>query len=300
MTEGTNRKQYFECHGHTLMDGVRFAAARDRHLPHPDEAVVRAHLAALRDAGVMYFRDGGDAQGVSLLARDLAPEYGIEYVSPAFAIHRAGRYGNIVGRSYENAAEFRQRVLEAKEAGADFIKFIISGIITFKSYGELSCPPLPKEEIREMIGIAHEEGFSVMIHGNGDEAVRAAAEAGAESIEHCNFLREETLHCLAESGTLIVPTLAAVEAFIGRQGFAEGVAERTLDRQMQTLADLRSMAPGKIASGSDSGAVGVPHGAGTLREYELLRAAGIPEEEILAANERIRNTFSGKRRGVQS
>lgn len=59
--------------------------------------------------------------------------------------------------------------------------------------------PLQRDEIRELIHIAHEEGFSVMAHVNGAAPVLAAVEAGVDSVEHGNFLDEETLQALSES-----------------------------------------------------------------------------------------------------
>lgn len=53
--------------------------------------------------------------------------------------------------------------------------------------------PLQRDEIRELIHIAHEEGFSVMAHVNGAAPVLAAVEAGVDSVEHGNFLDEEAL-----------------------------------------------------------------------------------------------------------
>ena len=99
-----------ECHGHIFMDGADFSRARDRHKSAPDLADIRAHLAAYQARGITYFRDGGDPWGVSLRARELAGEYGICYVTPAFAIHRNGRYGAIVGQGYASLGEYRALV----------------------------------------------------------------------------------------------------------------------------------------------------------------------------------------------
>lgn len=38
--------------------------------------------------GIHFVRDGGDALGVSRRAKELAPEYGIDYRTPIFAIHK--------------------------------------------------------------------------------------------------------------------------------------------------------------------------------------------------------------------
>lgn len=253
------------------MDGADFRAARERHSQGVDKSVVRAQLAALRAAGVVYFRDGGDAHGVGLFAREIAAEYGIDYVSPAFAIHRKGRYGGIVGRGYETREEYQRLLLEAKAQRCDFIKIMLSGIITFRNYGELSCAPLPPEEIRWLISDAHELGFSVMAHVNGAETVRAAVEAGLDSVDHGFFLDDACLDAMAERKCFWVPTIAAAAAFRGRAGFDDAVARETTAVQ-QRMAQKALEKGALLCPGSDSGAVGVPHGAGILAEYELLGA----------------------------
>lgn len=283
-------KQLYECHGHLLMDGVDFKAARARHLSGPNRSIVEAELAALAARGVKYYRDGGDAQGVSLLGRRLAPDYGIEFVTPGFAIHRKGFYGGLVGRGYADLTEYRALLGELKAAGGDFVKIMVSGMITFREYGELSCDCLPPEEIKELIHIAHGEGYAVMLHVNGDEAIRAVLDAGGDSIEHGYFMKEDTLRYLADSDTVWVPTLAAVEAFVGRDGFNAEIARETVERQLYALR-FASRWGALIASGSDSGAVGVPHGAGTEAEYRLLQQAGIPAQALYTANEALRARF---------
>ncbi len=269
--------RFYECHGHIMMDGADYKAA----------------FARLAACNVSYFRDGGDAAGNSAEAKRYClqhPELGIDYATPVFAIHRKGRYGKIVGRAFEDFSDFRALVKQAADLGADFIKIMYSGIITFKEYGELSCPPLGAEETKELVNIAHGEGFAVMAHCNGRGTVMAAIEAGTDSIEHGAFMDDECIAALAESRCLWVPTIAAVAAFCGRTGFDPKVTENTLKRHKEAVR--RASAAGvRIAAGSDSGAFGVPHGRGTLSEYGLLAECGVPAENIIAANELIRGRF---------
>ena len=70
-------KMLYECHGHFLMEGTDYAVSRAKHLNGPDRTVIADSLAALRAAGVTYFRDGGDALNVSVAAREMAADYGI-------------------------------------------------------------------------------------------------------------------------------------------------------------------------------------------------------------------------------
>ena len=46
-----------------------------------------------------------------------------------------------------------------KARRGDFIKVMFSGIMDFDTDGHVTGTPLEREEIREMIHIAHEEGF---------------------------------------------------------------------------------------------------------------------------------------------
>ena len=280
----------YECHGHALMDGADFRAARRRHAGGADAGIVRAQLAALQKNGVGYFRDGGDNLGVSLCARALAGEYGITYRTPAFAIYKKGRYGGIVGKAWSDLTEYRALVAEAKAAGCDFIKLMFSGIITFQEYGELSCPGLLPEEIAALVRIAHGEGFAVMAHVNGAETVRAAVEAGTDSIEHGYFMDDACLDALAASRAIWVPTVAATAAFAGRPGFNSDAAQQSVDTQLSMIRRASAMGV-RIASGSDSGAVGVPHGPGTETEYRFLRAAGLTETQIEDANRALAERF---------
>ena len=284
------KSERYECHGHLLMDGADFKQARKKHQPEPDERIIRRELTALSEAGVVYFRDGGDADSVCVRAREIAPEYGIDYVSPIYAIHRKGRYGGIVGRGFTDLKEYRELVQTVRTSNGDFIKLIVSGIVTFKQYGELSCPSLEEKEITEMVHIAKNEGFSVMVHVNGPAALQAVIKAGADSIEHGVFMDEETLDLLAGSDTVWVPTIAAIEAFVGRKEFNEEAAAVTFQRHKEAVA-MAAEKGVRIASGSDSGAVGVPHGRGTIREYELLKEAGLSEKQILDGNLCLRKIF---------
>ena len=58
-----------------------------------------------------------------------------------------------------------------------------TGIMDFNTDGSVTETPLSFGEVKEMVHIAHEEGFSVMAHTNGARAVREVVEAGADSVE---------------------------------------------------------------------------------------------------------------------
>ena len=151
-----------ECHAHMLMDGVNYREAVARHRDAVCEEKVREFFEAYQRAGVSFIRDGGDNAGVSKRASEIAGEYGIDYRTPVFAVHKEGHYGRIVGRSFSNMKEFHQRVQDAAAEGADFIKIMTTGLLDFNDHGVVTGTPLDRDEVREMVHIAHEEGFAVM------------------------------------------------------------------------------------------------------------------------------------------
>ena len=204
-----------ECHAHIFMNGVNYKKAVQIHADGVQDWVIEKHLQAYKDAGVFFVRDGGDAIGVSKRTKELAGDYGIDYRTPIFAIHKEGHYGAIVGRSFSNLREYHKRVLEAKEEGADFVKIMTTGLLDFDNHGKITGTPLDREEVKEMVHIAHQEGFAVMSHTNGVYGVQAAVEAGVDSVEHGNYMDEETITMLAESETIWVPTLVTVRNLLG-------------------------------------------------------------------------------------
>ena len=272
------------------MDGTNYKNAMARHRPEPDRALIRDRLAALRDAGVVYYRDGGDILGASAYAREVAGEYGIEYRTCVFATHKRKQYGWIVGHAFDGPAEFRALVERAKEEKADFIKLMISGIMDFQTPGGLMGGGLELGEIAELIRIAHGEGFRVMAHVNGAERIKIALEAGLDSVEHGYFGDEDCLAYLAQTGAVWVPTLAATAGFAGREGFGPGVAEANVRMQGEMLRKAAAMGC-LIAAGSDAGAYGVPPDTGIHLEHALLAAAGIPLETVRAGDAAIRQRF---------
>lgn len=271
-----------DCHIHMVLDGVYWKDAIARHRAGVREDWVRRTLSAYRQRGITYLRDGGDRWGVCGLAARLAPEYGIRYRIPGAPIHKNGHYGGFIGRGFDTMADYRALVEETKRSGADFIKIMISGLMDFDRLGVLTDVPLTPEEIREMIAIAHGEGFSVMAHANGDATVAAAIAAGVDSIEHGAYLGQETLHSLAESRTVWVPTLVTFGNLIGCGRFPDAVLKPLLEGAMENVRTAAALGA-LIAPGSDAGAFRVLHGQGTLDEYALLKAAiGEGCDEVLS------------------
>ena len=256
-----------ECHAHIIMDGVNYRHAIDLHRNGPDDNVIREHLKIYQDRGITFVRDGGDALGVSARAKELAPEYGIDYRTPVFAIHKEGHYGSIVGKSFSTMLEFHKRVLEAKEQGADFIKIMTTGLLDFNAHGAITGTPLDAAEVKEMVHIAHEEGMAVMSHTNGTYGVQVAVEAGVDSLEHGNYMNEESLTMLSESHTVWVPTLVTVRNLLGDGRYADETLKPIIETAEENVRKSFGLGV-KVAPGSDAGAYRVLHGQGIQDEMQ--------------------------------
>lgn len=256
-----------ECHAHIIMDGVNYRHAIDLHRNGPDDNVIREHLKIYQDRGIIFVRDGGDALGVSARAKELAAEYGIDYRTPVFAIHKEGHYGSIVGKSFSTMSEFHKRVLEAKEQSADFIKIMTTGLLDFNAHGAITGTPLDATEVKEMVHIAHEEGMAVMSHTNGTYGVQVAVEAGVDSLEHGNYMNEESLTMLSESHTVWVPTLVTVRNLLGDGRYADETLKPIIETAEENVRKAFRLGV-KVAPGSDAGAYRVLHGQGIQDEMQ--------------------------------
>jgi imidazolonepropionase-like amidohydrolase len=145
---------------------------------------------------------------------------------------------------------------------------MISGLMDFDRFGVLTEEGLSSEEIRELVHIAHEEGFGVMAHANGARTVEAAAQAGVDSVEHGAYLDADALAAMAENGTVWVPTISTVGNLRGKGRFDEAAVARIFESAAENIRCFAQMG-GWIGCGSDAGAWAVPHGCGS--EERLLQ-----------------------------
>jgi len=95
----------------------------------------------------------------------------------------------------------RRAVREALYAGADVIKVIVD---TWPRV-------LAEDEMRAIVDEAHRVGVKVAAHAITNLAVRTAATAGVDSIEHAYFAEDDNLRLMAAKGIYLVPTDATLQ-----------------------------------------------------------------------------------------
>ena len=274
-----------DCHMHMILDGYEWRGAIARHKEKPDEDFIRQVLKTYQELGYTYLRDGGDRWDAGKRSRELAADYGITYRTPLAPLCKAGHYGAFIGLTWENFREYRDLVVQHRKNGADFIKIMISGLMDFNHYGVLSEEPLTAEEIRELIHIAHEEGFAVMSHCNGARTAEAAAMAGVDSIDHGAYLDKDALQAMEDNGTVWVPTLSTIGNLQGKGRFNEDAVRKILDSALANVAQYK----GLLAAGTDAGAWAVPHGSTTEEGYFAM--AGVGEDRLMEGLRVIEKKF---------
>ncbi|MBE6038665.1 MAG: Xaa-Pro dipeptidase [Anaerofustis stercorihominis] len=255
-------------HIHLILDGKNYKNALLRHKDCIDEGYIRSVFEGYEKRGTEFLRDGGDNLGVGLYAKKFASEYGITYLSPNFAIHKKGYYGDILGKSYEDYDEFEMLLDELEDTGADFVKFMASSIMDFSAFGKFEGNMLPLEDIKEAIGRIKARGYCAMVHVNSDSSVRTAIQCGADSIEHGFYMSKETIHILADSDCVWVPTICAVGNLMDNKslrGADRGVLKNIVNLQIENVRYALDIGA-KVALGTDAGSYGVTHEEGIRNE----------------------------------
>ena len=255
--------KYNECHGH-----IAFG-----------DKTLEEKLTILKKAGVTYWRDGGDPEGIGARHKWEIIDFGIKFVTPVYAIYKEGLYGKYLGQPYEDMTGYKLALRVAKYGGADYIKLILSGIASFKEPGKIIGGCVPEDEIREMVKIAHAEGMPVMAHCNGAQTIKIALDAGIDSLEHGIFIDDEGIEMLSKSDCVWVPTITAI-------------ASEEVQAAHRLSVEKANGQGAKIACGSDSGASGCELGKSTKNEYKALSDCGLEDAQITRADEIIKSKFS--------
>ena len=95
--------------------------------------------------------------------------------------------------------------------GADQIKVMASGGVSDDSDTGLG-PAFSDAELRAIVDSAHRLHRTVMAHALSAESIKAAVDAGVDSIEHGDFLNEEVAKSMAQHHVFFDPTLYVLVA----------------------------------------------------------------------------------------
>jgi imidazolonepropionase-like amidohydrolase len=168
------------------------------------DAVVEAGVLAVRDAGMKtcvrpFIGKTVDRSAVPVI------------VSACCALYKKGGYGSLFGIPVETPEEIKSAIHTLKNAGADIIKIMASGIVSLKEPGRVTAGGFNRDELLFIVKVAESFGLGVMAHANGEHAIINAVEAGVRSIEHGFFMTRRALDRMAKRSTFWVPTVGALK-----------------------------------------------------------------------------------------
>nr|WP_320024820.1 amidohydrolase family protein [uncultured Acetobacterium sp.] len=279
-----------DCHIHCGLG--QFGGVRKTDIA--DDLVVskmREILEVYHKKGVQAVRDGGDASGIGINLRDISKDSDLIFKTPIRAFFKKGHYGDFLGDSIDDVKDGIEKMNRLIKQKPDFIKIILTGIMSFTEFGISGPVGFSKSECSEMIDHAHQKGLSVMVHANTPEGIMIALKSGADTIEHGYGINDDCLYAMRESGIIWVPTLAPF-ANIARcdddspMRKYKDVSEAYF-RQHQSMVRKADAMGVNIALGSDSGATLVSLGQGTLDELGYLLDCGLTEEKLETIGKRV-------------
>jgi imidazolonepropionase-like amidohydrolase len=157
-----------------------------------------------------------------------------------------------------NPEQLRALVRQTKADGADLIKlFATAGL------GSGGAQTMTDEQIQAVCSEAKAQGLRAVVHAISDAGARASVLAGCTSIEHGNFVTDDTLALMAERGTYFDPNFLVLHNYLERLdafNFPPATAQ-ALEKGLAPTADVLRRARKhnvKVVLGTD--AVAGAHG----------------------------------------
>lgn len=199
------------------------------------------------------------------------------------AIHYNPAQHVLSNATYANDAEQIVEVIrEQFKEGADFIKMYETGPDSLKD-GRWSTPyQYTEAQLAAAVQEAARVGKRVAVHATGEPGALYAVQAGVESVDHADYLSDETMKLMHEKQIPAVPTFTISEYFADH---AASPAQSKVEHQMldfHAQEFRKQLAAGvPMAVGSDVGPF--PHGT-QAREFVLMVKYGMSNVATLQAD----------------
>ncbi len=251
------------------------------------------------NAGFTTVREAGSAQHTAFaLRRGIADGivWGPRIVAAGPALSIVGGHADVTGFRPEvlmaldtgytctGADQCAEKVRKASKMGADVIKITATGGVLSQQGRGLEAH-FSTDELKSIADTAHSLGLKVMAHAHGARGIEASAATGIDTVEHATFADEAALKVMKAKGTVLVPTLMALEGVRARLG--KGIYTPTVEVKARQALEAagrqvtRSKATGvTVAFGTDAGVF--EHGT-NAGEFALLVKYGLTPAEAVAS-----------------
>ena len=264
------------------------------------------------NAGFTTVREAGSAQNTAYALRRGTAEgtiWGPRIVAAGPALSIVGGHADVTGFRPEvlhaldggytctGAIECAEKVRKASKMGADVIKITATGGVLSQQGRGLEAH-FSNDELKSIADTAHSLGLKVMAHAHGARGIEAASAAGIDTIDHATFADEAALKVMKAKGTVLVPTLMALEGVRARIG--KGIYTPTVEVKARQALEAagrqvqRSKAMGvTVAFGTDAGVFEHGRNAG---EFALMVQNGLTPVEAVASA----TTIAAKTLGMET
>ena len=251
---------------------------------------LRAGFTTVRNVGSDGFQDVGLRQAI-----DGGWLEGPRIVTAGYAIGATGGHcdDNRLPPSYDRKEvnivngpeEGRAKVRWLHKYGAQLIKICATGGV-FSAGDSVGAQQLSYEEMKAIVDEAHMLGLRVAAHAHGDEGIRAAVEAGVDTIEHCSLASDATIALAVRKGTWFDMDIYN-DDYILATGTSNGTEQESLDKErmigrLQRETFRRAVRAGvRMLFGTDAGVY--PHGDNGRQFAKMVEWGMTPLQAIQAA-----------------
>ena len=181
--------------------------------------------------------------------------------------------------------EIKKKLRENAKYGADLTKFCATGGVLSKGT-TVGAQQYSLEEMMAIVEESHQRNRKVAAHAHGTAGIKAAIQAGVDSVEHASLIDDEGIRLARQAGTFLVMDIY-VDTFILEMGEAAGFLPESLDKerivgQAQRDNFRKAHEAGvRMAFGTDAGIF--PHGNNAKQFAYMVQYGMTPMEAIQAA-----------------
>ncbi|HEX5532597.1 MAG TPA: amidohydrolase family protein [Actinomycetales bacterium] len=246
------------------------------------DALIARNAAALVARGVTTVRDLGclGTAVTELAGRWMNDPRFPRVIAANQPLTRTGGHCDYMATMCDDLSALLEGVAARHSEGAEVVKIMLTGGFMHPEGDTPFRSVYDRATLQGAVEAAHSLGMTVAVHAHGTAGIAIAAEAGADSVEHCSMaspggvdVDRGVLSLLADSGTHAIPTVSSV--------WDQPLPWAPRDTAINVISQLHG-AGVRIAFGTDTGIPGVLPGD-HVSGLQILAEAGLPPEEVWAA-----------------
>ncbi len=194
-------------------------------------------------------------------------------------------YNSYGGGVADGAEEIRKKIRDNAKYGADMTKFCATGGVLSKGT-TVGAQQYSLEEMVAIVEESHRRDRKVAAHAHGTAGIKAAIEAGVDSVEHASMIDAEGILMARDAGTFLIMDIY-VDTYIIEMGEAAGFLPESIEKerivgQVQRDNFRKAHEAGvRMAYGTDAGVY--PHGNNGKQFAYMVQYGMTPMEAIQAA-----------------